>query len=197
MGGLRQRIYRVLYAPTIKTFADGRLDIFVYSGVLDDYSKITALERPLELLDKYQIDYVLFPGNRPLTYLLDHSAEWRPIYEDRVAKLYESTRGGSFLSGSRAIDDKSLDSWRDFHQRLWGFGNWEKHQRCRPATSSLFPILWFSIVALEISPAQPARAVADPLTYGFTLRNAQQLLTSHAFLHADLVHRSPAWARRS
>jgi hypothetical protein len=76
-------------APTLKTFADPRTDIFVYNGVLDDYLKINAIDRPLELLDKYKIDYVLFPVNRPLTYVLDHSAGWRTIYEDKVAKLYQ------------------------------------------------------------------------------------------------------------
>jgi len=81
--------YIEFYAPTIKTFADGRTDIFVYSGVLDDYLKINTIEEPLELLDKYQIDYVLFPVNKHLTYVLDHSAAWRTIYEDKVVKLYQ------------------------------------------------------------------------------------------------------------
>ncbi len=81
-------------APTLKTFADPRTDIFVYNGVLDDYLKINAIDRPLELLDKYKIDYVLFPVNRPLTYVLDHSAGWRRIYEDKVAKLYERVPAG-------------------------------------------------------------------------------------------------------
>ena len=76
-------------APTLKTFADPRTDIFVYNGVLDDYLKINAIDQPLELLDKYKIDYVLFPVNRPLIYVLDHSAGWHTIYEDKVAKLYE------------------------------------------------------------------------------------------------------------
>ena len=43
-------------APGIKTFADGRADIFIYNGVFDDYLKINRIEQPLELLDKYQID---------------------------------------------------------------------------------------------------------------------------------------------
>jgi hypothetical protein len=81
--------YIEFYAPTVKTFADGRLDVFVYTGVLDDYFKINRIERPLELLDKYKIDYVLFPVNKPLTYVLDHSAGWRTIYEDHVVKLYQ------------------------------------------------------------------------------------------------------------
>lgn len=74
---------------TIKTFADPRTDIFVYNGVLGDYLKINAIERPFELLDKYKIDYVLFPVNKQLTYLLDRSTGWRTIYEDQTVKLYE------------------------------------------------------------------------------------------------------------
>jgi hypothetical protein len=81
--------YIEFYAPTIKTFADGRTDIFVYSRVLDDYLKINSIEEPLELLDKYKIDYVLFPVNKHLTYVLDHSSAWRTIYEDKVVKLYQ------------------------------------------------------------------------------------------------------------
>ena len=81
--------YIEFYAPAIKTFCDGRTDIFVYNGVLEDYIKINSFERPLELLDKYNIHYVLFPVDHRLTYVLDHSAGWRTIYEDKVAKLYE------------------------------------------------------------------------------------------------------------
>ncbi len=76
-------------APSIKTFADGRADIFTYNGVIDDYMKINNIEQPFELLDKYKIDYVLFPVDKRLCYVLDHSAGWRTIYSDRVAKLYE------------------------------------------------------------------------------------------------------------
>ena len=76
-------------APALRTFADGRTDIFIYNGVLADYLKIIRIERPFELLDKYKIDYVLFPLNMPLTYVLDHSAAWRMIYEDHVVKLYQ------------------------------------------------------------------------------------------------------------
>jgi hypothetical protein len=81
--------YIEFYAPAIKTFCDGRTDIFVYNGVLEDYIKINSFERPLELLDKYDIDYVLFPVDHRLTYVLDHSPGWRTIYQDKVAKLYQ------------------------------------------------------------------------------------------------------------
>lgn len=80
--------YIEFYAPAIKTFADGRTDIFVYNGVLNDYIKINSIERPFELLDKYKIDYVLFPVDKRLSYVLDHSAGWRTIYQDQVVKLY-------------------------------------------------------------------------------------------------------------
>ena len=46
-----------------------------------------------------------------------------------------------------------------------------------------FPVLWFSLVALEISVlADPRIAEAD---IWFHLRNAQELLTRHSFLRAD------------
>jgi hypothetical protein len=76
-------------APALKTFADGRTDIFIYNGVINDYLEIVRIERPFELLDKYEIGYVLFPVNTPLSYLLDHSPSWRTIYQDKEVKLYQ------------------------------------------------------------------------------------------------------------
>jgi len=87
--------YIEFYAPEIKTFSDGRTDIFVYNGILDDYIKINSLEQPIELLDKYKIDYVLFPVNHRVGYVLEHSPEWRTIYEDKVAKLYQRVPEGA------------------------------------------------------------------------------------------------------
>ena len=76
-------------ASELKPFVDGRADIFVYNGVLDDHRNAMVLEKSLEILDKYRIDYVLLQPNRPLTYLLEHSPAWRPIYTDNVAVLFE------------------------------------------------------------------------------------------------------------
>ena len=76
-------------APQLKTFIDGRADIFVYNGVFEDYLAATAMKHSFEILDKYRIDYVLFPPNQPLGYLLEHSPAWRTIYEDHVVKLYQ------------------------------------------------------------------------------------------------------------
>ena len=34
---------------------------------------------------------MLFPKGQPLTYLLQHSAQWRVRYEDNAAMLFERT----------------------------------------------------------------------------------------------------------
>jgi hypothetical protein len=78
-------------APALKTFADGRTDIFVYNGTVDDYLKINEIEKPFELLDKYRIEYALLQPDKPLSYLLSHSPVWRLIYSDKVAVLFERT----------------------------------------------------------------------------------------------------------
>jgi hypothetical protein len=93
--------YIEFYAPAIKTFADGRTDIFVYNDVLNDFMKINAIERPFELLDKYKIDYVLFPVDTRLRYVLDHSAAWRTIYEDKVVKLYQRVPAAAALAPAK------------------------------------------------------------------------------------------------
>lgn len=82
-------------APSIRTFADGRTDIFVYNGVFDDYLSIVLLRNSLALLDRYGIQYVLYQPGAPLTYLLDHSADWRLLYSDATARLYERVTDAS------------------------------------------------------------------------------------------------------
>ena len=76
-------------APELKPFIDGRADIFVYNGVLDDHRKATTIEEPFQILDKYQIDEALLKPEGPLTYLLEHSPAWHMIYSDKVAVLLE------------------------------------------------------------------------------------------------------------
>ena len=73
----------------IKTFADGRTDIFVYNGVFEDYLQITSGRAPFETLDKHKIETVLFPPNTPFTYSLDHSPNWKRIYTDPIASIYQ------------------------------------------------------------------------------------------------------------
>jgi hypothetical protein len=76
-------------APELKPMIDGRVDIFVYKGVFDDFVKATAIKDSLGILDQYQVDYALLTPAQPLTYLLEHSSGWRPIYTDKVAVVFE------------------------------------------------------------------------------------------------------------
>jgi hypothetical protein len=75
--------------PELKPFIDGRVDIFVYNGAFDDYVKAVSIQTPLEILDRYRINYALLEPKQPLGYLLEHSPAWRPIYTDKVAVLFE------------------------------------------------------------------------------------------------------------
>ena len=77
------------YSPSIKPFIDGRADIFIYNGTFADSIQAEFMEQPFEVLKKYNFDYVLFPPNKPLSYLLDHSTGWKVIYSDTVARLYQ------------------------------------------------------------------------------------------------------------
>jgi hypothetical protein len=76
-------------APGFKTFYDGRADIFVHNGTFDEGFRVAGMKEPFEILNKYGIEYVLFEAATPLSYLLDHSSEWRAIYADSVARVYQ------------------------------------------------------------------------------------------------------------
>ena len=85
--------YMEWHDPQLKTFVDGRADIFVYNGVFEDFLRATAIKNSFEILDKYKIEYVLLQPKEPLVYLLEHSSAWRPIYTDKIAALFERTGG--------------------------------------------------------------------------------------------------------
>lgn len=76
---------------SVKVFVDSRVDIFEYAGVLQDYLDLLSLKKPKPLLDKYRIQYVLFPLAEPLTYVLENDPEWKEIYRDEISVLFERT----------------------------------------------------------------------------------------------------------
>jgi len=82
-------------APDFKPFYDGRADIFVHNGTFDEGFLVAGMKEPFEILNKYGIEYVLFETGTPLSYLLDHSAEWKVIYADSLAKLYQRVPSAS------------------------------------------------------------------------------------------------------
>jgi hypothetical protein len=75
--------------PSVKVFLDSRVDIFEYSGALQDYLDLLALMDPVPVLDKYKIRYVLFPRGEPLTYVLQHDPKWKVLYSDQISVLLE------------------------------------------------------------------------------------------------------------
>ena len=83
--------YMELNAPEYKTFIDGRADLYIYAGVFYDYLRASALQHTFEILDKYEVQYVLVDPAEPMVYMLQHSPGWRTIYTDKVAVLIERT----------------------------------------------------------------------------------------------------------
>ena len=96
--------------PDIKVFIDSRVDIFEYEGVLRDYLDLLALKDPQSLLEKYNIRYVLFDHNDPLTYALSHDPRWRVLYTDAVSVLFERAEnaGAAAVMGSRSPDHSDV-----------------------------------------------------------------------------------------
>lgn len=70
-------------------FIDGRLDIYEYSGVLDDYMSIMALKPDTEsLLSKYHIRSCLIPPTSALAVLLASSPGWKQVYRDGISAVF-------------------------------------------------------------------------------------------------------------
>lgn len=81
--------YLVWKDSGLKTFVDSRSDIYEYEGVLGDYLDMLRLKNSLKVLDKYQIRWVMFPPKEPLSYLLEHSGNWKVVYNDDVTEIFE------------------------------------------------------------------------------------------------------------
>jgi hypothetical protein len=88
--------------PAVKVFIDSRVDIFEYAGVLKDYLDLlgsdSLVRRLNPIMQKYDVRYVLFPrgdsSDRLLQgsgviYLLQHDANWKIEYQDKVCVLME------------------------------------------------------------------------------------------------------------
>jgi hypothetical protein len=81
--------YLIWAAPERKVFADGRADVYEWSGVLKDYAKfINLLEDPGILLDKYHIDYCLLDRNAPISRLMQLSPGWKSVYSDEMSMVF-------------------------------------------------------------------------------------------------------------
>jgi hypothetical protein len=92
--------------PDLKVFVDSRVDIFEYAGVLADYLSFVSVDnfqhRPEALLDKYKIQYVLFPAidtknpllnGGQLVSVLERDPHWKILYQDEVCVLLARQSG--------------------------------------------------------------------------------------------------------
>lgn len=77
----------------IPVFVDSRVDIFEYAGVFRDYIDLLGLASPEAILNKYNIQYVLFPPNEALTYVLRHDPRWKEVYTGKISVMFERLNG--------------------------------------------------------------------------------------------------------
>jgi hypothetical protein len=78
--------------PEVPTFVDSRTDIFDHAGVLKNYLDVIGMKKSLDVLDRYQIRYVLFSPKEALAYFLENNARWKVVYRDNVSIVFERTR---------------------------------------------------------------------------------------------------------
>jgi hypothetical protein len=76
--------------PQDPTFIDSRSDIFEHKGVLKDYSDIAGLSNSQEILERYQVTYLLYPPDTALSYFLSKCPQWERIYGDEQAVIYRN-----------------------------------------------------------------------------------------------------------
>jgi len=95
----------------LKVFMDSRVDIFEYAGVLPDYMRLMLFREPMQILDEYQIRYVLFPPDAPLVYLLRRDSDWKVDFIGKTSTLLE--RMGPMPAGppKDTTVSKALRAW--------------------------------------------------------------------------------------
>jgi len=79
--------------PQQRVFIDGRSDFFG-PAIGADYRELLSAEGSWRrLLDRYEFELALLPGDSALSTLLASEPGWRQVYRDRVAVLYARDAG--------------------------------------------------------------------------------------------------------
>jgi hypothetical protein len=74
--------------PQVRNFFDGRID-FYGADFMRDYQRVQNAEPGWsEILNRYQIDWVMLFPNRPLVGWLERDPRWRRIYADETAVVF-------------------------------------------------------------------------------------------------------------
>jgi hypothetical protein len=78
--------------PSKPVFVDGRTDLYAFNNVLDDYVQ-AHLASPgwQEILDRYNVGYVLTEQGGLLATALRGPGDWRQVYSDTLAVIYAKT----------------------------------------------------------------------------------------------------------
>jgi hypothetical protein len=80
-------IYRLW--PSIQVFNDGRTDFYGPDFVHQGLALWTASSDWANILDRYRVNEVLLPVDSALASVLRERGDWKPVYQDRVAVLFE------------------------------------------------------------------------------------------------------------
>jgi hypothetical protein len=70
-----------------KVFFDGRSDMYGVEFMKEFLQVSRARLRYEEVLDKYEVDWVLFNANTPICRLLESSGDWKLVYADTTANI--------------------------------------------------------------------------------------------------------------
>jgi hypothetical protein len=82
-------IYRLW--PALRVFDDGRTDFYGPAFVEDGLDVWDAHSNWNKILARYHVNAVLLPVDSALTTLLREQRDWKAVYEDQVAVLFEKT----------------------------------------------------------------------------------------------------------
>ena len=82
-------IYRLW--PAFRVFDDGRTDFYGPAFVEDGLDVWDARSNWNRILARYQVNAALLPVDSALATLLREQRDWKAVYEDQVAVLFEKT----------------------------------------------------------------------------------------------------------
>ena len=80
----------IIYAswPQYRVFFDGRSDMYG-TEKLKEYLKVARVKPGWdEVLQKYNIDWIIYNANSPLSMFLMERDDWKLIYADKVANIF-------------------------------------------------------------------------------------------------------------
>jgi hypothetical protein len=82
-------IYRLW--PSLSVFDDGRTDFYGPPFVEEGLRVWDACPDWSNIFERYRVNAALVPVDSALATLLLESRDWKPVYEDRIAVLFERT----------------------------------------------------------------------------------------------------------